>query len=179
MTDKRFWHTAVAEGLSDRGCYCDPPGSGEEHCTGHCLLRAKVDYFRNALAESAGGKVDWIVRAERAEAEVGRLQGEVKRALDEPTQNEHDLWADNERLKRLYDDVYAENQRLEQALDMVAEEREAWKARALEEQAENDQWQKKVTDTWRELQALRVVIAMNAERCRMSPQDAPGDPPSS
>lgn len=23
------------------GCRCDPPGSGEEYCTGHCQLRAK------------------------------------------------------------------------------------------------------------------------------------------
>jgi len=23
-------------------CQCDPPGSGEEFCTGHCVLRARI-----------------------------------------------------------------------------------------------------------------------------------------
>jgi len=37
-------------------------------------LRAQVEYYKNALATSAGGKVDWIVRAEAAQAENVRLQ---------------------------------------------------------------------------------------------------------
>jgi hypothetical protein len=41
----------------EMGCHCDPPGSGEEHCTGHCLLRAenrKLDLRRAELAVEVG-----------------------------------------------------------------------------------------------------------------------------
>lgn len=32
------------------GCQCDPPGSGEELCTGHCVLRAELDSLKDAYA---------------------------------------------------------------------------------------------------------------------------------
>lgn len=42
---------------------------------------------------------------------------------------------------------------------LLAEEREAWKTRALEESAENDQWQKKQTESWAEIERLRQRLA--------------------
>lgn len=36
---------ALAEAVErypELGCQCDPPGSGEEHCTGHCYVRARL-----------------------------------------------------------------------------------------------------------------------------------------
>ena len=31
-------------------CTCDPPGSGEEHCTGHCFLRAELRQAQREVA---------------------------------------------------------------------------------------------------------------------------------
>jgi len=30
-------------------CQCDPPGSGEEFCTGHCVLRAEIKWLQATL----------------------------------------------------------------------------------------------------------------------------------
>jgi hypothetical protein len=37
-------------------CQCDPPGSGEEHCTGHCILRAEIQ--RLLRIETAARNLD-------------------------------------------------------------------------------------------------------------------------
>jgi hypothetical protein len=55
--------TLLDEGLLNvlraGGCECDPPGSGEQFCTGHCQLRAENERLRRALIEivhSAGSR---------------------------------------------------------------------------------------------------------------------------
>jgi hypothetical protein len=35
-------------------CKCDPPGSGEEYCTEHCILRAEIARLRAALERIDG-----------------------------------------------------------------------------------------------------------------------------
>lgn len=35
--------------LAHKPCQCDPPGSGEEYCTGHCFLKADIARLRAAL----------------------------------------------------------------------------------------------------------------------------------
>lgn len=35
--------------LAHKHCQCDPPGSGEEYCTGHCFLNADIARLRAAL----------------------------------------------------------------------------------------------------------------------------------
>lgn len=79
--------TARATVLKHGGCQCDPPGSGEEYCTGHCYLRAENERVRQyALvlldrwhAEDANGEgllsvetwahevVDWLNRLVRGD----------------------------------------------------------------------------------------------------------------
>ena len=50
---------AEVERLSDRltlartPCQCDPPGSGEEYCTGHCELNAEIVRLREWLSRIA------------------------------------------------------------------------------------------------------------------------------
>jgi len=47
--------------------------------------------------------------------EVERLRSQIQRALDEPTQNEHDLWVETKRLQAFetaYHEVEAENTRI-------------------------------------------------------------------
>jgi chromosome segregation ATPase len=87
-------------------------------------------------------------RREQLEKQLDKANAEIER-----------LTIDNRRLTEMWDtdreSLTAEIKRLEQARDMVAEEREAWKARTLEEQAENDQWQKKLAEVWKEVAELR------------------------
>jgi hypothetical protein len=57
-------------------CACDPPGSGEEHCTGHCFLRAEIARLlrietaaRNLDAHSSEGwatLVSYLIRLHEA-----------------------------------------------------------------------------------------------------------------
>lgn len=60
---------------------------------------------------------------------------------------------------------------LSNAKHMLAEEREAWKARAREESAENDQWQRKQAESWAEIERLRAAltagVATHGEACRL------------
>jgi len=163
MTDKRFWHAAVATGLADRGCHCDPPGSGEEHCTGHCLLR---DAIKRLTLDSLRLTEMWDADRESLTAEVKRLRADFHTLNGMVAMLNEQIIGLKTRAER----AEAEAERLEQARDMVAEEREAWKARALEEQAEVkrllldnaelshecDQWQQKVADCWREIERLRA-----------------------
>lgn len=46
--------------LARGGCQCDPPGVGEEFCTGHCHLRAEVAQLRADLAQAQAESFDLI-----------------------------------------------------------------------------------------------------------------------
>jgi predicted nuclease with TOPRIM domain len=50
--------------LNAGGCQCDPPGVGEEFCTGHCHLRAEVAQLRTDLAQAQAKRDEWKARAE-------------------------------------------------------------------------------------------------------------------
>lgn len=67
------------------GCSCDPPGSGEEHCTGHCLLRAEAQQWRG-LAMEAYGSIErgdiTITRTSLLSGYWYRLTAAVKAHLD-------------------------------------------------------------------------------------------------
>ena len=39
-----------SKGLAE--CYCDPPGSGEEYCTGHCFLMERIKTLESGLREA-------------------------------------------------------------------------------------------------------------------------------
>lgn len=51
------------ERYPDLGCRCDPPGSGEEHCTGHCYVRArlKARAANEAIDPRPGRSFRWAV----------------------------------------------------------------------------------------------------------------------
>jgi hypothetical protein len=67
--------------LSAGGCRCDPPGVGEEFCTGHCHLRAEVAQLRADLAQAqAEREVSQRIRAEAFEA-LGQANQQVSRLL--------------------------------------------------------------------------------------------------
>jgi hypothetical protein len=70
-----------------RECQCDPPGSGEEFCTGHCLLRARIaeleavqqdweGLFQTTMANLQSGLSDNTERLERLERGLAELTGE-------------------------------------------------------------------------------------------------------
>jgi uncharacterized small protein (DUF1192 family) len=93
-------------------CRCDPPGSGEEHCTGHCVLRAEIERLKayeqmwheqyasdlvqaraeierlrielHRVAESRRGQRE---RAECAEAENGRLRAAYQQIENAPNED--------------------------------------------------------------------------------------------
>lgn len=46
--------TKLEEVIRQGGCYCDPPGSGEEFCIGTCFLRKERDDLRQALTAAWG-----------------------------------------------------------------------------------------------------------------------------
>lgn len=48
--------------LEHGGCVCDPPGSGEEFCTGHCYLRAEVQRLQEAAQQKSG--TEWELRTD-------------------------------------------------------------------------------------------------------------------
>jgi hypothetical protein len=70
-----------------RECQCDPPGSGAEFCTGHCLLRARIaeleavqqdweGLFQTTMANLQSGLSDNTERLERLERGLAELTGE-------------------------------------------------------------------------------------------------------
>jgi len=100
--DKKHWHAAVAEGLAERGCHCDPPGSGEEHCTGHCLLRRERDELRSALKDQVELNNEWSAANDELRAKNERLRGEVADLLprmDADAMTITTLARENERLR--------------------------------------------------------------------------------
>jgi hypothetical protein len=50
---QRF-HKRTDETLRAGGCHCDPPGSGEEYCLGHCDLRMKLKTAREDIQRLRG-----------------------------------------------------------------------------------------------------------------------------
>lgn len=84
------------------GCACDPEGSGENYCTGHCSLRAEVARWRN-LAMEAYGSIErgdlsilrpsllsgfWYRLAAAAHAHLDRAVAQAVRE-EEGTDGEH------------------------------------------------------------------------------------------
>jgi hypothetical protein len=53
-------------------CHCDPPGSGEEHCTGHCVLRAEIERLK---AYEQMWHEQYASDLVQARAEIERLRG--------------------------------------------------------------------------------------------------------
>ena len=51
--------------LAVEGCHCDPPESGEEYCTGHCLLSAEIARLEKLLTDA-----DWRELAEKRKVEA-------------------------------------------------------------------------------------------------------------
>jgi hypothetical protein len=49
------WRKAVTHGP----CQCDPPGSGEELCSGGCYLQERLDRLEPALRRWLAAKEDW------------------------------------------------------------------------------------------------------------------------
>lgn len=87
------------------GCLCNPPGSGEEYCSGHCYLRAEnertkewLDKFQNSTAtltlevtelraelEQANALTRvWKATAEQSSAENERLRAALRQILKDP-----------------------------------------------------------------------------------------------
>jgi hypothetical protein len=60
--------------LARTPCKCDPPGSGEEYCTGHCELNAVIKRLRTAMDLEDPGEDPW--------AELARLRGATEKARD-------------------------------------------------------------------------------------------------
>jgi hypothetical protein len=60
-------------------CHCDPPGSGEEGCTGHCVLRAEIERLtidNRRLTEM------WDADRETLTVEIERLRIELHRVAE-------------------------------------------------------------------------------------------------
>ena len=54
-------------------CLCEPPGSGEEYCTGHCLLRAEIAGLRGRLEKCEGLLEQAHEDRERLDAALGKV----------------------------------------------------------------------------------------------------------
>lgn len=66
-------------------CACDPPGSGEEFCTGHCVLRAENERLRGTLEFALDNDRKQSENAARLIAEIERLRaqlGAAKRLIE-------------------------------------------------------------------------------------------------
>lgn len=96
-------------------------------------------------------------------AEVGRLHAEIVRALDEPTQNEHDLYAEVERLQGQIRELGALGSREVLAHEHTRAEVERLQTECRELSGECDQWQRKLTEVWAEREQLRAVVDIARE----------------
>lgn len=72
-----------AYGKTQKPCECDPPGSGEEHCKGHCFLKAEIKTLKilvvkmSLALDKAHGWLD-----EHDNCEVCDLIGEADKAAE-------------------------------------------------------------------------------------------------
>jgi predicted nucleotidyltransferase len=67
LKDVEFRKARIAElferiELSKTPCKCDPPGSGEEYCTGHCFLNEEIERLRKVIKDAISAGEDAIAR---------------------------------------------------------------------------------------------------------------------
>src|SRR5215471_1122444 len=111
-------------------------------------------------------------RALRIEHERDELRTRLAKSEAENDQWQKklaDTWAENQRLRTAFENseaacliqvqmVRAENDLLRIAEQRRREELVTAMARLVESEAENDQWQKKLADTWAEVARLRIAL---------------------
>ncbi len=66
--------------LAAGGCHCEPPGSGEEFCTGHCVLRAEAQAQIDSRDETLIAAGEELARRQ---AQIERLRAVLHKIADD------------------------------------------------------------------------------------------------